>query len=164
MSLTPPFFPKSPSPRLSARVAIQPVRHGPQRSSVVAPSLGEGFQDRVPQQPGGGCFPGVLEEVSRRRRGTIPLVAWVAEGMVAELADGRHTGAFQVGISIENPRGQRAACCCRETHCPVDLDLGALVYRFGGLDPLSNHCSLLPDAAEDGASRPPHGAPPPLGC
>ena len=111
----------------------------------------------------GGCSRWVLEDVPRRRGGTIPLVARVVEGIAAELADGRHTGAFWVRISVGNPRGQRAACCCWETLCPLDLDLGALVYRFGGLRPLSQRRSLLPDTIEDGVSHPPHGAPPRLG-
>ena len=95
---------------------------------MVAPLLGEGLQDWVPRWPSGGHSSWVLEEVPRRRGGTIPLVAQVTEGMAAELVDGRHTRAFWVGISVGSPRGQRVACCCLETLCPIDLDLGTLVY------------------------------------
>jgi hypothetical protein len=90
------------------------------------------------------------------------LVDRVAEDMAASLIGGRHSGAPRVGVSIGNPRGQKAACYCQETHFPTDLGLGALVYRLGGLTPPSRRCTLLPDATEDGVSRPPHGAPPPL--
>jgi hypothetical protein len=48
MSFTPPFSPKSPSLRRSAKVAILVVLHGSWRFSAVAPMLGESFQDWVP--------------------------------------------------------------------------------------------------------------------
>ena len=140
------------------------VRHGSWHFSMMAPSLGEGFQDRILQRPSGGCSLQVLKEVSRGWGGTIPLVARVTEDAAAGLTGGRCSGAPQVRISIGNPGGQRAACCCRETLYPIDLNLGALVYRFGGLTPPNRHHLLLPNAAEDGVSHPPHGASPPLGC
>ena len=95
---------------------------------MIVSTLGESFEDQVPQRPSDGRSPWVLEEVPRRWGGTIPLVAQVAEDMAAELTGGQHSRAAYVGISIGNPRGQRAACCCRETLYPIDLDLGALVY------------------------------------
>ena len=53
-------------------------------------TLGEGFQDQVPQRPSDGRSPWVLEEVLRRWGGTIPLVAQAAEDTVAGLDGGRH--------------------------------------------------------------------------
>jgi hypothetical protein len=88
----------------------------------------------------------------------------VAEDVAAGLTGGRHSGAPQVRASVGNLGGQKATCCCQESLFPIDLILGALMYRFGGLTPLSRRCSLLLDVAEDGVSRPPHGAPPPLRC
>jgi hypothetical protein len=87
-SLTPPFFPNSLSLRQSARLDILVVCHGSWRFLAVAPVLGEGFQDRVPQRPGGGHSPWALEEVLRRWGGTIPLVAQVTEGAAARLIGG----------------------------------------------------------------------------
>ena len=84
--------------------------------------------------------------------------------MVAGLTGGRRSGAPRVRISVGNSGGQRVACCYREALFPIDLDLGALVYRFGGLMLPTRRCLLLPNAIEDGVSRPPHGASPPLGC
>ena len=76
MSLTPPFFPKSPSLRLSARVAILLIRNGSWCFLVVAPSLVEGFQDWVPRRPGGGCFLGVRGSSVNMGRWPGSLRAW----------------------------------------------------------------------------------------
>jgi hypothetical protein len=106
-------------------------------------ALGEGFQDRAPQRPSNGRSPWVLEKVPRRWRGTIPLVARVIEDAVAAgLFGGRRSRAPRVRISVRNPGGQRAACYCRETLYPTDLDLGALVYRFEGSTLPSRCCRV----------------------
>jgi hypothetical protein len=58
-------------------------------------------------------------------------------GPAAGLTGGQRIGDLHVRISIGNLGGQRVSCYCRETFCPIDLDLGTLVYRFRGLMPLS---------------------------
>ena len=59
---------------------------------------------------------GVKRSSMKRWGRTIPSsVAWVIDDMVARLIDGQRARDFQVRISIENSRGQRVPCYCRET-------------------------------------------------
>jgi hypothetical protein len=67
-------------------------------------------------------------------------------------------------VLLLQPNHLRVLSFQTHTLYPIDLDLGALMYRFEGLTPSSRHRTFLLHAIEDGASHPPHGAPPPLGC
>jgi hypothetical protein len=115
-------------------VDILVVRHGSWQFPAVAPTLGEGFQDRVPQQPGGGRSPWVLKVVPRRWEGTIPLVVRVAKGAAAGLTGGWRSGVPRVRISIGNPRGQRTTFYCQTQSNlknmvrTLELDLGDTIW------------------------------------
>jgi hypothetical protein len=116
VTLIPPFFPKSLSLSQSVRVAILDVRHGSWWFPAVTLMLGEGFQDRFPLWPGSGCSPWVLEEVPQRWGSAIPWWprlprAWQTGSTMMHVQG----LPARVRIFVGNPRGQRVACCSRET-------------------------------------------------